>query len=194
MFAENHDTHKRPVALIDTGTMEWGHDNVPSPDMGSPACQQARLSIELEPLQEESQQFEMSCQSTQMPTPATAPSMWTDFATAVRDWRAPTVVEVEGGEGWVSTKKGRWDLTVYGKENVKPIGAHMVEEHGSLNLNLLPKKEGQPELTRGMGDVAADTRIIAARRNVGSGAWRGIAVGRRPPAVQPRFHTSVSVA
>lgn len=194
MFAENNDTHTRPLALIDTGRREWGDDSVPSPEMGSPPCQQARMSIEMEPLEEESQQFEMSCQSTQMPTPATAPSMWTDFATAVRDWRAPTVVEMEGGEGWVSAKKGRWDLTVYGKENVHPGDAEMVEEHGSLNLNLLPEKEGPAEITRGVGDVAADARITAARKNAGSGAWRGTAVGRRPPAVQPRFHTSVSVA
>ena len=194
MFAENHDTHTRPLALIDTGRREWGYESVPSPDMGSPPCQQARMSIEMEPLEEESQQFEMSCQSTQMPTPATAPTMWTDFATAVRDWRAPTVVEVGGREGWVSAKKGRWDLTVHGKENVNPVGAQMVEEHGNLNLNLLPEKEGPPAITRGMGDVATDARITSARKNVASGAWRGTTVGRRPAAVQPRFHTTVSVA
>ena len=186
-------THTGTLALIETGRREWGYERPTSPDMGSPQCQQTRPSIEREFPQEESQQIEMSCQSTQLPTPATSRSMWNDFTAAVRDWPAPTMAVTEREEGWVSAKKGRWDLAVYGKENVDTGSAQMLEEHGTLNLNLMPENEGPVEKTRGRGCVAASTGITGASKNTSGGAWRGTARGRRPPALQPRYSTSVRV-
>lgn len=192
-FVKNNVTNPNTVAVIETGRRLWGLERAPLPEMGSPQCQQTRVSVEKELLQEESQQIEMSCQSTELPTPVTARSMWTDFTTAVRDWPAATVAVSAAEEGWVNARKGRWELTEYGKENVDTCSAQMMEEHGTLNLNLMPEKEVIHEVTRGRGRAAAIVGTTGASKNANKGAWRGTARGRRPPAVQPRYHTSVRV-
>ena len=191
-FGDIHDTPNNILALTDTGRREWGFEHDASNDLGSPHCQQKRVSIERELPEEESQQIEMSCQSTPIQTAATARSMWDDFTTAVRDWRAPAVAGNETEEGWVSAKKGRWDSTEYGKQNADEVGAQMLEEHGTLNLNLLPERQGASEHTSREGVAAVCKAITGASKISSNGTWRGTARGRRPPAVQPRYHTLVS--
>jgi hypothetical protein len=193
-FLKYTDIHTNILALIETGKREWGPERDATPELGSPICQQTRVSIEDDLFFDESQQIEMSCQSTQLPRPAKTPLLWANFQTAVKDWPAPTVDITDREEGWVSTKKGRWDITEYGKDNTHTTSAQMVEVHPTLNLNLLPERLGQDEPMRGIGDVASSMCVTKQSKNGGSGTWRGTAHGRRPPAVQPRYHTSVSGA
>jgi hypothetical protein len=189
-----HHTHTSPEASTDAGRMDWLYEHATSPDMGDPPCQQPRVSIEKEPLQEVSQQIEMSWQMSQVQMTATPPSMFTDYSTAVRDCRAPNESGNETDEGWVSAKKARWDLAEYGKENVDTGSDKFMGGHGALNLNLTPEKQGQSERPRGGGGVAVINCPTAGSKTPSGGAWRGTARGKRPPAVQPRYHTSVSAS
>jgi hypothetical protein len=189
-----HDMHTSPEALPDAGRMDWLYEHGTSPDMGSPPCKQPTVNIEKEPLQEVSQQIEMSWQSSQVQPPVTTPSMFTDYSTAVRDCRAPNESGNEMDARWVRAKKARWDLAEYGKENVFTGSDQFLGGHGALNLNLTPEKQGNPERPRGGGGVAVTNCTPAGSKTPSSGAWRGTASGKRPPAVQPRYHTSVSAS
>ena len=178
-------------ALPVTGRREWGLEYNVLEEFASPQCQQTMVSIEKEPLEDESQQIEMSCQSTQLPTIVAARSMWTDFTTSVKDWRAPPAVPIEREEGWVSAKKGRWDLVDYGKQTIEPAASKMVSDNVVLNLNSPNESQVAAYETRMRGDAALSVAILATSKSGGNGTWRGSARGRRPPAVQPRYHTSV---
>ena len=192
-FAKNREMCNTTLALTETGRREWVYEGDASPELGSPPYQQTRATIEKEPPVEESQQIEMSCQSTQPPTPGAGRSMWEDYTSAVRDWQAPDVHVTKREEGWVSAKKGRWELALYGQDNGDTARTHMLGEHGAINLNLLPEKQGPAE-PRGVGvEASASTAITGASRSTGNGKWRGNAPARRPPAAQPRYHTSVRI-
>lgn len=101
---------------------DWGYHHKILAASNSPPCQQTMVSIDKEPLKEESQQVEMSCQSTQLPIPATSRLMWANFTRIVRDWPPPTVLKTGRDDRWISTKKRRWDLTVYGNDCTKTRG------------------------------------------------------------------------
>lgn len=189
-----HDVHSNRLATTVSGRGELGHHRDVALVLGSPQCQQTRVSMEREPMEEDSQLIEYSCQSTQPPKNATMPRMWSEFETAVKDWRPPSKDVTETEEGWVSAKKGRWDTTEYAKEHAGTTSAQLVEVRGTLNLNLLPEKSVPEASTWGGMDVAASKGTTVARKNAGNTAWRGTASGRRPPAVQPRFHATVSIA
>ena len=193
-YMSNPDTSLNRRDSPEEERYEWGYHREISPAASSPPGQQTMVSIDKEPLEEESQQLEMSCQSTQMPTPATAPRMWADFTRAVRDWPPPTVAVTAADGGWVSTKKGRWDVTVGGKDMSATGGESEVEVLGELNLNLLPERQGA--LVASQGEMHAHPSMCnaGASRNGGNGSGRGRGRGRRPPAVQPRYHTMVRVA
>ena len=190
-FQDNIGAQSDMLALIETGRRSWVYDDDAAPEIGGMPCQQMREGIDKEALEEESQQIEMSCHSTQAPTPVASRSMWEDFTAAIKDWRAPSVGAKEREEGWMSAKKGRWDLTDYGRENADALDAHMVDESVAPNLNFLPDKQMSMRPTRAVGDAATSIAITGASKSGGIGTWRGTASGRRPPSVQPRYHTSV---
>ena len=173
------------------GRSDWGYTRVPSPAATSPPCQQPRLSAERAPMEEESQQIEMSCQSAQLPTPLTGRNMWQDFTAAVRDWPPPAVPAIQREEGWVATKRGRWDLTDYGKGNAAREGASEVEDIGAINLNVLLETHGGAAVTRGGRVAEASLCIAGASKNSGNAMGRGTGRGKRLPEVQPRYHTPV---
>lgn len=114
-YQHNPDTPMNMTDSPEPDRYEWGYHREISPAERSPPCTQQVVSIDKEPLEEESQQLEMSCQTTQMPT-MVGPSMWADFTRAVRDWPPPSVAGTARDDGWVSTKKGRWDVTINGKD------------------------------------------------------------------------------
>lgn len=181
-YAKERDVYTNTLALTEAGRMDWGYAQDVSPDVGSPLGQQTRLSIENDLVEEESQQMEMSCLSTQIPTPATTRSMWTDFTTAVRDWPAPTVVVTEKEKGWVSAKKGRWDMVDYAKDNARNASAQLVELPRTLNLNLMPDKQGPVVPTGGGGGTPQHryTRLPQPRAlPVERGEAQLVAKGRR---------------
>lgn len=192
-FANNISMHTNTVAIVESGRRDWGYTRRASPELGSPPCSQPRVRPEKEAVEEESEQVEMSCQSTQQATPATESSMWSSFSAAVRDWPPPTQTRSRREEGWMSAKKGRWGLAEYGNENDETMDLAMLEEPVALNLNLLPEKEGTTAAWVGGCDAAPPACVASASKNGSSGAWRGTARGRRPPAAQPRYHTSVRV-
>ena len=181
---------KSSTALV-VGRSDWGYALAPSPGATSPPCQQPRVSADKEPMEEESQQIEMSCQSAQIPTPLTGRTMWQDFTTAVRDWPRPTMPPIEREEGWVATKRGRWDLTDYGKGSAALQGATEVEDIAAANLNAVLERHVGTLQTLGGRDADPSKCIAGSSKNGGNAAGRGYGRGKRLPEVQPRYHTPV---
>ena len=93
----------------------------------------------------------------------------------------------------MSTKKGRWDVTVYEEGNTEEEGLHDKEDHGQLNLNIMPERHVLAKRPHNQMHDPPTKRNVAASRNAGKGTGRGGGRSKRPPAVQPRYHTSVSV-
>ena len=212
-YENNPDTRMTRQDSPEAERYEWGYQHQIPHTSSSPPCNQMIVNIDKEPLEEESQQLQMSCQSTQYATPAKDKHMWADFTRAVRDWPPPVVAHtaVDDGavarttvddravartavdDGWVSTKKGRWDVTVYGKDYSETGAGQEVEVLGNINLNLLPERHEPSPPTQGGFQVAALTCNAGTSTNGTGGRGRGRGRGRRPGAVQPRYHTPVRV-
>ena len=188
------DVQFKNIAATGDARRDWGYAREASPPLRLTQWPQTRVIIEMEPLQEESQQIEMSCQSAQLPTPAADRSMWSDFTAAVRDWPAPTEPAAALQEGWVRSKKGNWDITDYGKGLPETGNAPEAEEHVQVNLNFVPERLAGTATTWGEGAMAPTDGILEASKKGPNGMGRGAGRGRGLPAVQPRFHTPVRVS
>lgn len=171
---------------------DWGHPRQASPGLCSPPCKQKRGNKVVDVVLEESQQLEMSYPNTQLRTPTSSRSMWHDFTEAVKDWPAPSTEAIGSREGWISAKRGRGLSPEYRKDRCTGGKDSNVGEQGSLNLNLSPDMTMTTELLQGRGVVAPSKNTTATNKSEGKGAGRGTARARRPPAVQPRYHSSVS--
>lgn len=170
---------------------QWGSERDASPALSPPTWQPKKLGNVPDLPEEESQQIELTCPGTQLRTPVSGASMWNDFTAAVRDWPAPCIAEKGKEDGWVSTKKARWDSLERTPVQVSAMRGPQEKEHVSLNLNLSPEKL-VPSLTPpGRGDNSQSKRPGSATMKGGNGTGRGTARARRPPAVQPRYHSSV---
>ena len=187
----NPVTNMNSVTSPAGGRGDWGYPRVTSPAVTSPLCQQPRVGEERDALEAESQQIQMSCHSTQIPTPLTGRTMWQDFTAAVRDWPPPTMPAMGTEEGWVTTKRGRWDTMDYGKGGVAPERAAGILDFVPLNLNALLETHVGATGMRGGRDVELSKGIAGASNNAGSGTGRGSGRGKRLPEVQPRYHTPV---
>lgn len=97
-------------------------------------------------------------------------------------------------EGWVTTKKGRWDLPEYGKGLGEPAIALQIDANAALNLNVLPVRHVQTGTTWTALSAATPDCNAGGNRKGGNGMGRGSGRGRGLPAVQPRFHTPVRYA
>ena len=192
-FVKSPGTIKKTQDVPNTGRRDWGYVLTSSPDMGTPACQQARASIEKEAMQEDTQEMEMSCQSTQPQTNATGRSIWSDFAYAVRDWPPSAAGGTYTEEGWMGSQKGRWDSPDYGNDIPGAFSGPMLEEHGTVNLSTPMQKPGRTPTIRGVAEPAPFTSIGDTSKNIGTGTWRGTAPAKRPPAARPRYHNQVRV-
>jgi hypothetical protein len=193
-FMFSTDVHYERMPSKDGGRLEGEPARCASPALWSPPGEQQRVSIEEEPLEEDSERIEMSCRSTQPPPPAIGRGMWSDFAAAVRGWPAPTEDVVGLEEGWLSPKKGRWDTTVYGNDEGEPFPPLDAEVLGTLNLNLLPERNRELETTYARGSENHAESSRGGGRKGGIGRGRGPGRGRGLPAVSPRFHTPVRMA
>jgi hypothetical protein len=188
---ESHETDPNLMQLGETGRRDWGHDRDSSDDMGSPVCQQTMVSIEKEPLEEESQLMEATSHSAALRTHVPYPPMWNVFAHQVKDWRPPTAPGTETEEGWLSKKKGQWDMTNYGKENAGPSSAQLADVQATVNLNTMPSKQRACVPASVYVEDDPVTCTTGGSKNSTSQAWRGTARGRRPPAVQARYQSAV---
>ena len=69
--------------------------------------------------------------------------------------------------------------------------------HAILNLNFPPERRTGAKTMRAMGGVAGNNVSVAnmagTSRGLGRRTGQGIGRVRRPPAVDPRFHTSASL-
>ena len=155
-------------------------------------CKQKRVHNAEDVVFQESQQLEMTCPGTELRTPASCRSMWSDFTNAVRDWPAPTAEAIARGEGWVSAKRGRGLSPEHRIEQRRGGKDLDVGEHDTLNLNLSPETHTATEMPQGRGRDAPSKNSSATNNFGGKGSGRGTARARRPPAVQPRFHSPVS--
>ena len=188
-----NDAEMNNMAVAGEGRREWGHARTTTPALRMSQWPQSRVNIDMEPLQEESQRIEMSCQSSQLPTLVTDRSMWLDFTAAVRGWQAPSEPVSAVQEGWVKTKKGRWEPTEYGKVVAEPGSSLQAEAHGTLDLGMVAERLGETGRPRGEGAIPATDCIAEASKKGTNGSGRGAGRGRGLPAVQPRFHTPVRV-
>ena len=170
---------------------DWGHVRGASLGLTSPPCKQKRGNIVADVDLEETQQVEMLCPSTQMRTPASSRSMWMDFTEAVRGWPAPTSEANGQQEGWISAKRGRGLSPEYRKNRLRGGKDLDVGDEGTLNLNLSPNMHTTTEDLQGREVDAPSKNTTATNKFGGKGAGRGTARARRPPAVQPRYHTPV---
>lgn len=66
-----------------------------------------------------------------------------------------------------------------------------IGDKGTLNLNLSPNMHTTTEDLQGREVDAPSKNTTATNKFGGKGAVRGTARARRPPAVQPRYHTPV---
>jgi hypothetical protein len=187
----------RSVAAME-GRREWEYARVAQPVLRQTPWEETMINIEKEPLEDESLEAEMSCQSTPLQTPAVGRTMWSDFQTAVRDWPPTSVAATGFEEGWVPTKKGRWDTTEYAKDAAGPTTPAAGPttpakggEYGATNLKFWPLRQGDAGGAEGRGLVASTELIGGATRKGGNGTGRGSGRGRGLPLVNPRFHTQV---
>lgn len=178
-------------AVPATGRRDWGYASVASPEVGSPVCQQIRKSTEKDLMQDETQEFEMSCQSTPLQMTATGPSMWSNFADAVRDWPPQAAAGTRREEGCAMSKKGRWDSTEHGKDYAEALREPLEADNLFSHLNSLLHNPGTT--TTGGGIPTPSMCSVDASKKGSAGTWRGTAGARRPPASQPRYHTQVRV-
>ena len=69
--------------------------------------------------------------------------------------------------------------------------------HATLNLNFPPDTRTGADTMRAMGRVAGNNvsvaNIVGTSKVLGRGTGRGIGRVRRPPPVDPRYHTSASL-
>lgn len=191
-FENDVNTYMTTVSSPD-GERErvWGRTQEAPHAFDSPPRQPTRESINVEFLEEESQQIEMSCPGSQLETTMSGRSMWKDFAAAVKDWPPPPANSNGLGEGWVTTKKARWDTVDYGQDRVNTSTEVQVEPHAALNLNMPPEKQVTVGVSKGGWDGAPSKSNVGSSKSGGIG--RGTSRATRPPAVQPQFHRTVGI-
>jgi hypothetical protein len=190
-FAIPADVNINRLTSIEVPRREWGYSHDTSPAIPSPPVRLTTVSIDRDAEEEESQQIEMSCQSTQLQTPMNGRGMLSEFEDAVRGWPAPTHDGITREEGWVSTKKGRWDLIDYPKGGGDAIPSAEHEFCNSINLNLLPDRHGAAAISLEGGVVVYSETVTAAIPTAGAGTNRGSGRGNKLPSLSPRFFEEV---
>jgi hypothetical protein len=180
----------RPVS-IEVPRREWGYSSDISPVIPPQPVRHIAVNFDRDAQEEESQPIEMSCQSTQLPTPLNGRGMLSEFEDAVRDWPAPTHDGIAREEGWVSTKKGRWDLIDYSTGGGEAVSSAEREFPNSINLNLLPDRHGAAAISLEGGVVVYSETVAAATLNASAATNRGSGRGNKLPSLSPRFFEEV---
>jgi hypothetical protein len=166
---------------------EWGYSHDISAGGLSPPVRQITVSLDRDAMEEESQQIEMSCQSTQLQTPMNGRGMLSEFEDAVRGWPAPKDDAIACEEGWVSTKKGRWDLIDYSKGGGEAGPVAGAEFEHSINLNMPPDRHCAAAMSLEGGVVVFHETVSAATPHVGAGTNRASGRNNKLPSLSPRF-------
>ena len=155
----------------------------------SPRDTEARGGQHVDGAEEESQQLALSCPSAQPRTPAAGAKMWTDFRRAVQMWPPPGPQGHGREDGWVSAKRGRGASPDSEEDTMDTSNVAGVGENSALNLNEPPEKHvpDQAAIVREQFPGNAETS-----NHKRGGGGRGGARGRRPPRMQPGYHSMVS--
>jgi hypothetical protein len=139
-----------------------------------------------------SHQMELAFQCTQTGTQAPGPSMWSDRTTTVTDNQSPGYVGGHNSPGCVRSKRARASSSGVGHLDITDTRAEELAHHGDLNLNLSPDRTGATEDSQGMRGNDARPARGPGSRGGGRGGGRSGGRGKRPPPVQPRYHTTAS--
>ena len=170
----------------------WYEQQNTSPGICSPPGKQRRTYDVADVGDESEQQEELTIRGTQGQSQGPGRTLWADFRNAVREFPADAAGAGSGGGGWVlpgRTNEIRSDCIAEGGTqggNGRPTTST------TLNLNLSPEK-----LYAGR-EVHGNARSMPTRGNAGTSRGRSRGTGRgagrikRPPPVDPRFHSSAS--
>ena len=175
------------------GGDDWFNETEATAGLSSPPCAQTRTIGEVDAIDDEETQYLYPCPSAPVHTPGSSRSMWAEFTSAVREMPAPVGIGLERGEGWVGTKRARQPIIEVAELRVATEGHADGIGPRALNLNLPPEKQTMTTGNRGISTVAAQDNSCGPSRGRGKGARGGRGRGRRPPPVQPRYHTAVSM-
>jgi hypothetical protein len=190
-FAVPADVNMNMPTSIELPRSSWGYSHDVPPAKPSPTVRHTTVSIDRDATEEESQQIEMSCQSTQLQTPMNGRGLLSEFEDAVRDWPAVPDDAIAREEGWVSTKKGRWDLIDYSKGAGEPGPVTKREIENSINLNMPPDRHCAATISLEGGVVGFHETVAAATPHVGTGTNRVVGRYNKLPSLSPRFFEEV---
>jgi hypothetical protein len=190
-FAIPADVNMNMPTSLALPRREWGYSHDVPSAKPLPTVRQTTVSLHRDATEEESQQIEMSCQSTQLQTPMNGRGLLSEFEDAVRDWPAPPDDAIACEEGWVSTKKGRWDLIDYSKGGGErgPVAEREIEN--SINLNMPPDRHCAAAISLEGGVVVFRETVAAATPQDGAGTHRVSGRYNKLPSLSPRFFEEV---
>lgn len=193
MFDINNSMHGNITSLAEEGDGFERYENrergrIISPRRG----QKTRRDEEEDAIDLGSDQMEMTMGGTQSGTEGPGRSIWTEFASTMKDIRGPVVGGGETSEGWVQSKRGRGSTTERGGRESTETLAPQMSSRSSLNLNDPPDNVGRGDGMSGRGLNAASIGRGSCGRAGGRASGRGAGRGKRPPPVQPRYRSMAS--
>ena len=121
-------------------------------------------------------------------------SLWADFTSIVSE--VPTSDD-DGDGGWVQTRREVNSCKEIEASKGPVLQSAAATGHATLNLNLPPERRIGAKTVQAMRGVALNNisvvNMAGSSRGLGRGTGRGIGHVRRPPPVDPRYHTSASL-
>jgi hypothetical protein len=127
-------------------------------------------------------QVEMTINCTQSGTQTPGRSIWSDFASTVRDMAGPLHPDVNSSEGWVQSKRGRASSSEVGTQSRVQSLVENMTGHTNFNLNMSPNNSDLAHTVCGRGLNSASRGRGAGSRGGGRGGGRGAGRGKKPPA------------
>ena len=172
-------------------TCDWYNEGNTSPAMWSPpGKQRGPLDVEeVDTQDEETQDMHMSIKCTQGAPREGPVSLWAGFESTVRLVAADAE---DGGSGWVASRRERGGSGEYGPDAGPQIGTSEGRQHATFNLNFSPGRVRVAHAMHGRGESAAGKNSVVNTGGQMRGRGRGNARVRRPPAVDPRYHSTAS--
>ena len=192
---QNHSQYVERLTSIasspeDENVSDWEAEYAAALGQSSLCNTQAQMRLQAHATEEESQQLALSCPSAQPRTRAAGDKVWADFRNAVQKWPPPTPEGHGRQHGWMSTKRGRGSSPDSEHNMTDTANGTFNGENSAMNLNEPPEKHvlNHTGIVRGHVPGNVDTRNNKRR---GRGGGRGNGRGRRPPPMQPRYHSTV---
>ena len=171
----------------------WYANRANSPSAGSPRGTQPRRQDAHDPVEDGCEQMELTLDGPEVGTVAPGRFLWESFQTTMKDMQATMHGGGDEVGGCTRSKRGREGTLEF--RVPKPVGPRVetMADHADLNLNLSPEKLASHDAVRGRGTSVAPNGRGTASRGRGRGSGRGTGRVKRPPTVEPRYRSTVSV-